>query len=224
MNYEIKNYLFILLTNLARGMIEVFIPIFLFKTGFTINQIFIYILFVLIISILITYPFIWLGNKFKYKYLIFLSLVFLFILYFYLLFITNNLISLFFLALFYALYRRSYWSGRRYFSLKIIPLKNINSKVGNITIISEIANMISTYLGALILTYTNNIILFITSIVIFLIGVIFISNIPEENNNKIIISSKKIIQKMPLSNIIFLIFNEAVYIFIIISFIFIYLY
>ncbi|MDD2181079.1 MAG: hypothetical protein PHW32_01785 [Bacilli bacterium] len=213
MTIEKRNYIFILLSTLARGMIEVFIPIYLYQAGFSLTDIFTYFLFMLIISFIICYPLVWLGSALKYKYLIFFSLIFLIITYFVLLKPVNTILYIIILSIVYSLYRRTYWIGRRYYSLKVIPTENMGSKVGIIVIINQFAGMVSSYLGALILNNTNKMILFNVSIFIFILGVSFLIKIPEKKNNeKVILNLRKNIKNIPINNIIFMILNEAIYI------------
>ena len=65
-----STYLFILFTGLARGMIEVFIPVYLYTNGFSLNEVFEYFFYMLLISLIISYPLTKLGSKIKNKYLV----------------------------------------------------------------------------------------------------------------------------------------------------------
>lgn len=211
MNNEKRNYLFVLFSTLARGMIEIFIPIYLYKAGFSLEAVFSYFLLMLLFSMIICYPLVKIGTRIKYKNLIFLSTFFLILTYYTLINIVHNPYYLVFLALIYSLYRRAYWIGRRYYSLTIIPTKNMGSKIGILVILGQIATMSSAYLGALILNNTNNITLFSISIFIFILGISFFIKIPESNNNNLTIP-KNIIKKIPFKNFIFMFLNEAIYI------------
>lgn len=206
-----KTYLFILLTGLARGMIEVFIPIYLYKAGFSLNGVFEYFFYMLLISLIISYPLTKLGGKIKNKYLIISSTFFLAIMYHMLLSVTISKFYTITLAFMYATYRRTYWIGRRYYALRSIPTENMGKNVSLITIVTQIGSMSAAYLGALFLNHTSNYVLFIVSIITYFIGTLLIIKVqePEKRELKDI---RYVFKHTPPLNFLYMFLNEILYI------------
>lgn len=226
MSNNFKKYdIFTLLSVFARSMIEVFIPIYLYTRGFTLEDIFLYFLLMLLISAIICVPLCYLGKFIKYKWLIFISSFFFGITYYLLFNIEVNIASLFLLSLSYALYRRSYWIGKRYFELIIIPKRNMANNVSKIVIISQIATIFASYTGAVLLNNLTDIYALIVSVSIYIIGILPLMMIREpKNDEKIIIDSKNALKVIPIKNIISSILYEFIYISSFIFPIYLYLY
>lgn len=173
-----KYYIYTFFTFFAKSMIEVYIPIILYKNKVSLNNIFIYFIFLYINSIIVILLFPYLNKIFKYKGLIIISNIF-FLIMLYFLFYFNN-ISIFycyFLALFQSLYLVIFWILRHLYFIKIHIKDNTSKSVGNILIISEFAIIFSSYLGALLLSKYPNYIIIIASVIILIIGNIFLINI-----------------------------------------------
>lgn len=111
-----------LLSTFARNLVEVFIPIILYKFGYDLWTVMFYFFLVNFISLLISYP----CALFFIYYILAISFL-------------------------YAVYRRCYWMSRRYFNLNVIKNKDILKTYSIISIINQIGVIISAYCGSLFL-------------------------------------------------------------------------
>lgn len=110
------------LSTFARNLVEVFIPIILYKFGYDLWTVMFYFFLVNFISLLISYP----CALFSIYYILAISFL-------------------------YAVYRRFYWMSRRYFNLNVIKNKDISKTYLIISIINQIGVIISAYCGSLFL-------------------------------------------------------------------------
>lgn len=110
------------LSTFARNLVEVFIPIILYKFGYDLWTVMFYFFLVNFISLLISYP----CALFSIYYILAISFL-------------------------YAVYRRFYWMSRRYFNLNVIKNKDISKTYSIISIINQIGVIISAYCGSLFL-------------------------------------------------------------------------
>lgn len=110
------------LSTFARNLVEVFIPIILYKFGYDLWTVMFYFFLVNFISLLISYP----CALFSIYYILAISFL-------------------------YAVYRRCYWMSRRYFNLNVIKNKDISKTYSIISIINQIGVIISAYCGSLFL-------------------------------------------------------------------------
>ena len=175
---------YIFLSTLARSLIDVFIGTVLFKSGFSIKDVILYYLFVNIISFIITFPCVSIARKYSNKVLIILGIIFFSLLQVSLSFIRLNILYLIIVAFLYAGYRRCYWASRRYYTLQVIDKNNISKEYSFISIASQIASIIASYLGAVLLEYVSINVITLISIFLLLISIFCISKIHIPNNNK----------------------------------------
>lgn len=110
------------LSTFARNLVEVFIPIILYKFGYDLWTVMFYFFLVNFISLLISYP----CALFSIYYIWAISFL-------------------------YAFYRKFYWMSRRYFNLNVIKNKDISKIYSIISIINQIGVIISAYCGSLFL-------------------------------------------------------------------------
>ena len=159
--------MYVFLTTFSRNLIEVFIPIVLYKYGYNIKEIIFYYLTANIISLFLSYPFVYLSQKYNNKVLSIIGIVTFLILQILLNCMNKSIWYLLIIATLFAIYRRGYWIARRYYNLKIIKKKNISTTYSIISIINQIGVIISAYLGSIVLDYLNLNILTIVAICIF---------------------------------------------------------
>ncbi|MDD2469596.1 MAG: hypothetical protein PHI22_01515 [Bacilli bacterium] len=225
MTINFKKYnIFNLFSTFSRGMVEIFIPLYLYKIGFKITDILFYFLIMLLISAVICIPLSYIGNKIKYKWLIFISATFFGLTYFILFNIVVNPIALCLLALCFSLYRRCYWIGKRYYELKIIPKHNMANNVSKVVIISQIATLSASYIGALLLNNISNFYILLISVFIFIFSVIPLMTIKEQKSDEKISIDNSILNQIPKKNIILMILYEFIYISSLVFPIYLYLY
>ena len=130
-------------------------------------------------------------------------------------FITTKSGYLYVIAFLFALYRRTYWIARRYYTLQIIDdKKNVSKMFSVLSIINQISIIISSYVGSLLLQFLNVKIITIISIVLLAISLYFLFkvdyNIYEKNNIKIKIF--EMIKYIPKSSVVHIACFELQYI------------
>lgn len=206
MNDNKKFNLSVFISMFAKNMIEVFIPIILYKTRFSIDQIFIYMMFQYLLSVIVIYFIPKINKLFKIKGLIIISTIFFIATYWFIFSMNKTIISLFLLALFYTLHTSIYWILRHLYIVELYPVNKMSNSVGNVLIASEIAFLFASYLGALILDKSNNLILIIISSILLLISNYILLKINiKDPSTKI---DLKILKEIPKKNIIFFILEQ----------------
>ena len=185
-NKNINFNIFTLISTFGRSLIEIFISLFLFKSGFSIKEILLFYLVENIIAIFLSYIFVMIGERFRYSIVMYIGIISLFIFYILANFIQLNIWYLMLLAILYAFYRRGYWLSRRFYITNVMPQSN-SSEVFSITLVlSQIASILAGYFGAFFLDKVN-----ILPVAIVSTGLLFISVIPllnikyEKTNTKI---------------------------------------
>ena len=104
-------------------MIEVFIPIILYKYGYKLKDVVFYYLLINIFSLIFAYPFLKIAQKYGYKILAIIGIISFICLQVLINNMFNNILYIVLLALFHALYRRGDWISRRYYTLNVMPKK-----------------------------------------------------------------------------------------------------
>ncbi len=203
-----KYNLFIFLSVLATGISEIYIPIFLYDQGFNIKLIFLFFLIKFSLVLVFYYPLIIIARKIKFKWLLVSSAFFLGISFYLLSIINNSILSIFYLALMFAFFVITYWAGRHYFALYILPKQNMANQVGYIVIATQLALIPSAYLGALIIENFGLTILTIIITIIALISIIPLLSIKEDINIKPF-NIKQTINKIPKKNILLIGMDQA---------------
>ena len=185
-NNEFIFKLYVFLSTFARNLVEVFVPIILYKNGFSFKQVILYFLLTNFFCLLWDYSCVLLSKKYSNKILSLISMISFFLLQFILSSIKINTFYLILVALLYSLYRQTYWISRRFYSFKILRGGEISKKYSIISIINQIGVVVSVYIGSLILDYINVSVLTIVSVIIFIISVIilFLLRFDHEKNDE----------------------------------------
>ena len=196
--------IYVFLSTLSRSLIEVYIPVILYKSGYDLKEIVLYYLMINIASVIMTYPFIYLSKKIDNKVLLVIGIISFLLIQIYLNFIVHSFLYLMGIAVLYAVYRRGYWISRRYYNLVVIKKEKISTTYSIISIINQIGALVSTYVGALLLDFVNTNILTIIAMSLFIISSIPIFTLKvnkdkEKDNEKLELI--KTIKKMPKTNI-----------------------
>ena len=89
-----KFSLYVFLSTFARNLIEVFIPIILYKYGYSLKEVILYYLFVNLFSLILSYPCFYLSNKYNNKILSIIGIISFVILQLLLNNLQNNIIYL----------------------------------------------------------------------------------------------------------------------------------
>lgn len=167
-----KFEIFVFISTFSRNLIEVFIPLILYKFGYSLKEVIFYFMLSNIFSLIIAFPFISLSKKYDNKILTFIGIIAFVILQL----LLNNIIFsttyLVLIAFLYAIYRRGYWISRRYYNMKVIKKEKIASTFSIISIVNHLGVLISSYIGAILLDFMDiNTVTYI-SIILFLISMI----------------------------------------------------
>lgn len=197
-----KFNIYVFLSTFSRNLIEVFIPIILYKFGYSLKEVIFYYLLVNLFLILLVYPCITFSKKFSNRSLSLigiLSFILVQILLTKMVYSMNYIIVLSFL---YALYRIGYWLARRFYNLKVIHKKDISKSYSLISIVNQIALIISSYVGALFLDFISIDALTIISIILFIISLLSLYMLKfEHEKNDVKLDLIGTIKKIPLSNL-----------------------
>ena len=203
MNSNQKKFgLYVFLSTFSRNLIEVFIPVILYKNGFSLKEVIFYYLMANIISLIICYPCIQLSKKYNNKLLSIIGIIAFVALQISLNYITHNTIYLITIAALFAIYRRGYWIARRYYNLKVIKKENISTTYSIISIINQLGVIVSAYCGSIILDFISLKILTIIAIILFLTSIIPLNMLKfkhEKTNEKL--NLLKTFKRIPKSDV-----------------------
>lgn len=194
---------YVFLSTFARNLIELFIGTILFKAGFSLKFVIFYYLFVNVFSFLIAFPCIQIAKKHSNRILTVLGVIAFILVQVCLNYIQLTIWYLILLAFLYALYRRAYWMSRRYYTLQVIDKKNTSKEYSLVSIMNQLALLLSSYAGSLLLEYININIITYLSIMLLLVGLYCIYKMDFEYEiNKTKINILETIRITPISSII----------------------
>lgn len=181
-----KFNIYVFLSTFSRNLIEVFIPLILYKSGYNLKEVVLYYFLVNLFSLIISYPCLLIAKKSNYKVLSIIGIIAFSIMQIMLNSIKYSVLYIFILPFLFALYRRGYWISRRYYNLNVMSNKNISVSYSIISIINQIGVITSAYIGSLILDFISIKVLTVISILLFLISIIPLSfiKIKEKNISK----------------------------------------
>lgn len=199
--------IFIFLETLSKLMIELFIPILLYKNGYSFNYILIFFIIKFIIILLTIIPISKLGQKVSFKALIIISNIFLCITTFLLKNILVNNYYLTLIAILNGLYIILYWIGRHVYVFNIITDKKTTETVSSITIVSLLASVPSSFIGALIIDKLGYNFLIILVLILSSISILPLFKI-KETKGKLKINILKEIKIFPIKNYFFTFFYQ----------------
>ena len=194
--------IYVFLSTFSRSLIEVFIPVILYKFGYSIKEVLLYYLIVNLVSLFITYPSIYISNKYNNKILSIVGITSFIALQVALNYMDRSIAYLVLIAVLFAFYRRGYWISRRYYNLEIIKDKNIATSYSIIMILNQLAVVVSGYIGSLILDFVSLRVLTIIAIILFALCLIPINMMKFEHEKKQYnLNLKNTIKSIPKSDI-----------------------
>ena len=204
-NYR-KFNIFSFFSNLSIGMIEVYVPVLLYIRGFSFEHILLYFVIKYLVAIVIGEKGARLGNIIGFRELLLLGSVFFGITYYLILHFSFasdlfSMINLILISTSISLYSEFYWTGRRYFQYQVLPKKNIGDEIGGILIFSQLAAIIASYLGAVVLAGFGNNILLATVVGLMLISIVPLINFNDGHERKKL-QGLDIIKDIPLASIL----------------------
>ena len=185
-NDRVKFNIFSCISTFARSLIEIFISLYLFKNGFSIKYILLFYLFENLFAIILSYLFVKIGEKYKYSIIMYIGIISFIVLQIVLNNVINSLSYVLLIAFLYSIYRRGYWVSRRFYITNIIPQKDSSESFSIVLIMTQLASILSGYLGAILLDGFSVLTLTIISSILLFISVIPLISIKyKETNNKI---------------------------------------
>lgn len=199
-----KFNLYVFISTFARALIETFIPLLLFKFGYSLKDVVFYFLIYNFIELVISYPLVYLATKKGNKLLAIFGFIGFVLTQIMLNKIYIGLSYLIIIATLYAIYRTGYWLSRRYFNLKVIQKKNISSTYSIVTIVNQVALIFAGYIGSLILDFIGTNVLTIIAILLYVISIIplFMFKFEhDETNTDVKIELFKTLKEVSFNNI-----------------------
>lgn len=186
MNNNLKNFnKYVFLTTLARSLLEVFVGTILFKAGFTLREVVFYYLLVNLFSVILCIPCNIICKKYSNRILVVTGFIVFLVLQFTLNHIINNFYFLFIPSFLYALYRRCYWISRRYLTIYVVDSeKNTSRQYSVISILNQLGLITASYVGSLILEFSNIMVITIISVILLIISTIFLFKIKIDKPKK----------------------------------------
>ncbi|MBR2708729.1 MFS transporter [Candidatus Saccharibacteria bacterium] len=174
---------FLFVSTFARSLIEIFISLYLFKNGFSIQQVLFFYLLENLFSFFISYFFVRIGERFNYSVIMYIGVVSFIALQITLGNVDHNVWYVVLISLLYAIYRRGYWVARRFYITEIMPQRRSSIPYSMTMIVSEVATILAGFLGAFLLDGLNNSILMIISSVLLFVSILPLWRIDSKGNN-----------------------------------------
>lgn len=193
--------IFLFLSSLAKNILGTFNCIYLYKHGFSVVEVAIWVLITYIGYILFQPVLLKYSHKFSNKVLLLISTIFFISAYIELIFYLDSLFSLVLNAILYTCYASIYWNVRHDLEFITLNDKKIGRKVGILLIISQISEIIAAIISAIILDNFSIIPLVITSSILMIISLISVLLIEEKRKKQVkesILSYFKIVPKVTL--------------------------
>ena len=181
-----KFELYVFLSTFSRNLIEVFIPVILYKFGYELKEVILYFLLSNIFSLILSYPLIEFSKKFNNKILTLIGIVSFVIVQLMLANIVYSIEYITVLAFVYALYRRGYWISRRFYNLQVMEKEKIGTTFSIISIVNHLGVIFASYIGAIMLDFLDVDTVTIVSIIIFVFSIFPLTfmNFKHEKNNE----------------------------------------
>lgn len=183
-NDQLKFNIFSFLSTFARSLIEIFISLYLFKMGYTLQNIVLFYFFANLFAIPLAYFFVKLGEKTKYSYVMIIGFVAFLVVQVLFRNMIKSISYIILIAFVYSIYRRGYWVARRFYITKIMPKQNTSGLFSIILVISQIASIVSGYVGSFVLNNASIVTLTIISSVLLFISGIPLFKINYNNDSK----------------------------------------
>ena len=201
---NIKRYnIFILLSTIARNVVEIFSSVLLYKFGYSIKEILIFFTILYLVGAITSIITIYLTNILKSKYILIISSIIFSGSFYFMSVMNKTFLNLIIFSIIYSVGCYSYHSLRHYFAIKSIN-GNKRNGIGNILIYSNIGIIIAS----IILPYIQNkfgaLSLSIIVIIISLISLIPLFKLKIKED-----TSKIKLQKIEKNKLTFFVLEQA---------------
>ena len=180
---NIKKYnIFIMLSTIARNIVEVFSSVLLYKMGYTLKEILLFFTILYFIGGIISVIVIYFTKYINAKYILILSSIIFSISFYYMSIMDKTINNLIIFSIIYGVGCYSYHSLRHYFAIKSID-KDKKKNIGSILIFSNIGLIIAPLLVGYITKKLSLIVLAIIVIILSILAIIplFRLDIKESN-------------------------------------------
>lgn len=180
---NIKKYnIFIMLSTIARNIVEVFSSVLLYKMGYTLKEILLFFTILYFIGGIISVIVIYFTKFINAKYILILSSIIFSISFYYMSIMDKTINNLIIFSIIYGIGCYSYHSLRHYFAIKSID-KDKKKNIGSILIFSNIGLIIAPLLVGYITKKLSLIVLAIIVIILSILAIIplFRLDIKESN-------------------------------------------
>ena len=167
-----KFNIYVFISTFARSLIETFIPLLLFKFGYSLKEVVLYFLIYNFIELIISYPLVYIATKKGNKILAIFGFIGFVLTQIMLNRMYMGLSYLIIIGTLYAIYRAGYWLSRRYFNLKVIHKNNISSTYSVVTIVNQLALVFAGYIGSLFLDFIGTEILTLIAILLYVVSIV----------------------------------------------------
>ena len=181
---NIKRYnIFILLSTLARNIVEIFSSVLLYKMGYSLKEILLFYSIVYLIGAIISTIVIYLTKIVKPKYILILSSIIFSGSFYYMSIMSKTFINLIIFSIIYGMGAYTYHTIRHYYAIKSMN-NHERKEIGSILIYTNIAMVISSILGTYVEAKLSRLILAIMVIVISILAIIPIFKYEDTINDK----------------------------------------
>ena len=185
MDKDQKRYnIFVFLSTFARQLIELFIPVILYKSWFPFKDVVFYYFGICLFSTILSPIIFRVVRRFGYKTILVSWVVAFALLQISLANVYFSVWYLLLVAFLFSSYRRCYWMTRRFYNLKVIQDDNISVSYSFISIFNQIWSVLAAYIWAILLDFVSVEVLTVISVLLFLVSIYPISKIKlKEKNN-----------------------------------------
>lgn len=176
-------YASVALRSLALGMINIFIPIYLYKINYSLSEIFLFFALGALVHVLFAFPSAKISSFYGFKHSIFFSVPFLILFYLLLASLDSFGWPLWILAFLLGVGNALFWVGYHTDFAKFSDLENRGKEVGFSQVLNFVATAGGPFIGGLILVVGGFVYLFAVAAVLLVISVIplFWSDDPHES-------------------------------------------
>ena len=201
---NIKKYnLFIMISTIARNIVEVFSSVLLYKMGYSLKEILLFFTILYFVGGIISAIVIYLTKYINAKYILILSSIIFSISFYFMSMMDKTISNLIIFSIIYGVGCYSYHSLRHYFAIKTMD-KERKKEIGSILIFSNIGLIVAPIIVSYVTKKLSLIVLAIIVIVLSVVAIIPLFKLDIKENNKIIKY-----QKIEKNKLLFFILEQA---------------
>lgn len=201
---NIKKYnLFIMISTIARNIVEVFSSVLLYKMGYSLKEILLFFTILYFVGGIISVIVIYLTKYINAKYILILSSMIFSISFYFMSTMDKTISNLIIFGIIYGIGSYSYHSLRHYFAIKAMDEER-KKEIGSILIFSNIGLIVAPIIVSYVTKKLSLIVLAIIVIVLSVVAIIPLFKLDIKENNKIIKY-----QKIEKNKLLFFILEQA---------------